>query len=289
MKPAVLLTCILLAHLNAWSQHIKESYLGFSLKGKVKALTEWNYEGNSANFKKDIIGSKFKIFYSKKGQSTALYAYDLSNHNKVIYSHTSTYDKKGRQVYLDSVGKPQTSYSDSYDSNRNLIENYYSGKYLAIRTFYNSKRIADSSYSYNYGGGFQNKTFFYYDKADDDIEESTYGPRGNFQGKETRKFDKRHNMIEEVSVDSNNRRYSKQTFKYDKNDNLLMRIDSNIIYYRGDGSQKLTSNKESSRKDVLVYTYLYYFFDKNHNWLQRNELRDGKIDRVTKREIEYFP
>ena len=124
--------------------------------------------------------------------------------------------------------------------------------------------------SYNEDGSLYSKSIHKYDEMGNQIEGNIYRSDGSLIGKQTYKYDEKGNKIE--ATDSFISMYDwKYTYKYDNKDNMIEKI-----WYCS------TGNICSSM------TYKYNEYDKTSNWIKKVEFKDGNLESVTERIIEYY-
>jgi antitoxin component YwqK of YwqJK toxin-antitoxin module len=193
MKYFILICFLSISIWGSAQRHIKQTYLGSNLKGKVKSVIEDDYNGSSTDLHKDSLNYKCKFEYNRKRQCVKFSVY-TPNGKRLMRSY---YDDKGRRINLDSSGKPEGKYVDSYDSNHKLTEKYYEHRELMSSTIYDNKGNISHATTYNSAGQIMTRTTFLYDINNNPIQEDETSLNGDgYTSKISRKFDNRHNLTE---------------------------------------------------------------------------------------------
>ncbi|MBF7092014.1 hypothetical protein IUY40_10735 [Flavobacterium sp. ALJ2] len=282
-----------------------------NLKGNVKSIYEWSYNGDSLKDK----NTRTKLHYS----SDYIFGYDLiylkfdklgkiQNHNCfdflgidnskkktvntefTIYKYNSYGDKTEIITKFDTLSddvfsKTLFKYNDIHQilemttkSYIPKIEYYYADEFLQTQIGYDSYDRRSEEHSFKYGSNDSISEYEIYDYLSDDItlrEIYTYDNSNNLK-------------IKEVSIA---KRYKKRagvyTYKYnDKND----LIEENYCFSVLDdiaGSIEINPNYEFNDKRCEKITYKYDY-DKMGNWIKKIKIEEDGISRIYDRKIEYY-
>lgn len=88
-------------------------------------------------------------------------------------------------------------------------------------------------------------------------------------------FDENHNLIEiKCGYNKDSVAYWNK-YKYDKNNNLIKEETL---------KDDLAINEDETKETITTYSYKY---DKKGNWIEKNEYKNGKIQKIIKRYIQY--
>jgi len=190
------------------------------------------------------------------------------------------YDKKGKiikKLIFDEDGTLSTKEIYHYDVKEKLIEMIY---------IFEGKEIARWDYSYEY------------DEIGNEIKFTDKSIEGTFERKEIIKYDKNGNILEvDVFTDKNTRVQfgAKIKNEYNHYNNLIK-----VKEYMDDGSLSYTTTFKYDEGGDLIEKYSYsewsdylnlkfkYEYNSKNNWIKKIEYKDGELNTVTYRKIEFY-
>ncbi len=300
---------------NCSSETAENDWIRADLGNKVESYSEFTYEAidyfglieKGRPILKPYSSSNFVRKYNKNGKLIEQNEYDVDS--TLIYKTTYLYGDSGNIIEEVKYGR-----GGSLDSKTTYLYDEI-GKKIEKNTYYTKSIFYDAHYSRN---------TYIYDKHGNLIEERKLNPDGSLNKKTTFKYDINRNLIEEKKLDSNGNLtkgsiYNKKTFVYDKNGNLV----EEKVYFRNDDYglskygkngnkiqwEKYTSvgifesmnvyrfnelddliedNDYDSKKNFISRTNYSYGYDKNGNWTQQIEYKDGIAKFLVERKFKYY-
>lgn len=244
-----------------------------NLKGKVKSLKEWEYQGS---FKKgEIIAGQLYFVHTYEYNRDGWELVEKNYGEKDIL-YTDTF------IYADGILKEKKQNNKSgllefrwifdYDKGGNLIEENFddpsdfkqSGKYIYKHT----KDKQAEKFCFNHQGDLTLKNKYLYDRNNNIIESKLYTNKDSLLLFEIMRYNDNNNKIEDIG--NINGKLEKYTYKYD--------IDGN-------------QTEECNYKGDTIFekkTFKYSDFDKIGNWLKKITFSHNVLMYIAIREIEYY-
>jgi hypothetical protein len=265
-----------------------------NLKGKVRwiASTKTSFRINDGAEQKLLTIDT--ISYNQYGNEVEHENYSPRGE---VFIKTVKYDSKGTVIQkTGKLGSSGIMVTDNYANGVHTGTNMTGadGKIMEQQTYKNDEKgrmigIAHSDKS----GTILSKTSIKYNEKGEKIEEVEFKDE-KVNRRDSFKYDNKGRLVEEdVSVND----YPVKTlYKY----NLAGKVIEKKRFADGILKERLTmkyddmgNDIEDDRydgKDSLTDSYIttYENFDKQHNWLKRNEFTGGKISDITERKIEYY-
>ncbi|MDP4265751.1 MAG: hypothetical protein Q8941_24750 [Bacteroidota bacterium] len=138
----------------------------------------------------------------------------------------------------------------------------------------------------------EKKITFKYDENGKMIEKNSYNPDGSLDERSVYKYTKDRNMIDELFYNKNGDRDGGNNFQYDSLWNLTQEVFSRGTFIKNNYSYDEYGNaiekiKHSTGSDFRDYTYKYEY-DKNFNWIKKDEFVNEAQVSITERVIIYF-
>lgn len=199
--------------------------------------------------KENLLGRVSKITESKY---TGVEKFGEIQKDSLLSEFIFQFDRKGMRIYNKSSIKTD----HKYDKMGNLIEIDWLKE----------------------DGTLDGKTILKYDEMGNNIEYYNYRSDGSLREKQTYKYDEKGNKIEDTDAYFSESKTpdttgfdSKYTYKYDEKGNMIEKIS----YCSSGNICSLTS-------------YKYDEYDRTGNWIKKAEFKDGKLESVTERVIEYY-
>jgi antitoxin component YwqK of YwqJK toxin-antitoxin module len=252
------------------------------LKGRVRLLKAETFEAEKIDGKV-IRGTKIlnysaendHIIFNENGFMVEQYYYkpDGSLNFKNTYEYNENMNKTEKKWI-----KPDGSFSGKriykYDENGNMIEeksentdNSTGSKHLY--TYDENGLLIEKSWFESYGDIYSND-IYKYDENGNMVEENSYNSDGSLNYRFLYRYDKNGMLVERDYYQMERNIRSKSLFYYDENGNVIKEKKSSSDWF---------SNKE------FVNEYKY---DKNKNWIKKTTFKDGELDRIVERIIEYY-
>ncbi len=263
---------------------IKRSLSELNLKGKVRKLTETEFDGieRSGKIQRGVVGQKKISFFDTSGYIARIRYYPQSN-TKSQMQTLFTYDKKlgitEECLYVELGGKSVLW--------RKIVIRYdKTGKQIEKEQFIHSG--VDSLLQ-------ESKTTFSYDSTYLKCEGIIYSSRNDVHGntidtsRESYIYDRKGNVLKKFSIDQKGKS-TRSEFNYDEENNLI-----EIHNYYPPGKLLPTKPEKAGKNDDKyqpkpneeITRFKYLKFDKMGNWLL--ELKSEYfIHTYTQREIEYY-
>src|SRR3989339_340573 len=214
---------------------IKSDLNNARIKGNVKTITEMVYSTNELDgkSKKNNLESKIIKRYDTKGNLLTENVYMKIQQKEFLYSQVVyKYDDRGNQVEINFIGL-----NDSIE-----------GKQVCK---YDTKGNRIEEEGYKADGKFGGKSILLYDDQGNLIKRQNLII--NIESIINYMYDSKNNIIEEN--------------RYNSGDSLYMRIK----YTYDEKNNQTSLNKYNPDKLIQSITYKYENFDKNENWLTKNE------------------
>jgi len=263
---------------------INSSLAELNLKGKVRKLTETQYDGVeiSGKIQRGIVGEKKISFFDTSGYMTRIQYYPQSN-TKSQMQTLFHYDVEHKQteecLYVELSGK-------------SIL-----WRKVIVRYNFKGKKIEKEEYIHSgVDSLLQTSTIIYsYDSNDLECNAINYSSITGLNGnnidtsRENTIYNKKGNLQEKIHSDQMGR-IIKSKYKYDKDSNLIEIHNyfpiGTLLVTKPDKSRKNTNTyRPEPNEEVTRFTYLK--FDKMGNWLL--ELKSEYfIHTYTQREIEYY-
>jgi hypothetical protein len=264
--------------------HINSSLMEMNLKGRVRKLTETEYDGIevSGKIQRGAVGQKKISYFDTSGYMTRIRYYPQSN-TKSQMQTMFNYDNKLRLseecLYVELAGKSVLwrKINLKYDAKGKKIERE------EFIHFEKDSLVQDS------------KANFSYDSSDLKCEGICYSAKNDIHGntidtsKDSYTLDFKGNVIEKNSVD-NIGKATRSVYKYDEESNLI-----EIHHYNPVG-KPLTTKPEKADKNMNEFRprpneeisrIKYLKFDKSGNWILSLK-SEYLINTYTQREIDYY-
>ncbi len=254
------------------SLHKKVTYT-YNANGKKTARNEYNYENkliNRITYKYNEWGKKVEVNFYKEDSCIVekeLYKY---NNKGIRTSYYIFYYKKDGLLYEKSIyeynNKGKLIKSDIY----NLL-----GRIKSIYS-YDNKGLKTEKYIKYYNNTLKQKGKRKYDEQDNIIISYSY-LAGELFSKEMYNYNKKGKLLERKSYlycCGKRKKNSNSTYKYDDYNNLI-----EICYTNGIG------------QGINEWTEIYenkYKYDSKHNWIELKHFSNKILDKLVKREIEYY-
>ncbi|MBI4946431.1 MAG: hypothetical protein HY840_08525 [Bacteroidetes bacterium] len=250
-KTIILFLSFLLFAFHNFEKNTKNDWVLQNLRGKVKSISENEY---------NAVQNAHKV---KKGASTGSERYVFNEIGNMI-----------EQSIYNPDGTLFSNFTCTYDGNGNKIEqNRYTNGILFRRSTFtldNNGNCTEET-MYKPDGKLFRKFIYKYDDKGNKIEKNAYKPDGSITEKFTYKYDNNSNEIEENRFIADGSIADKSTFKYD------------------DNSNKTEENKHNPNGSIAYTSTFKYEYGKNINWIKRIEFDQYKKPIVVvEREIEYF-
>jgi len=279
-----------------------------NLKGNVQSVTEKYYQVLQTKAGKDSVGQQWEMTdrnfimnFNDKGWIT--WATFYKTESTLDYRYEYKYDAGGNRI--------QETWFDSDNALDYRITRKFSEKGFLVEM----KKYTDTT------GTCDEKTIYEVDPTGNPIKTTLYDGTDAVLGSSTYKYDGFGNMIEHDDFDSKGKPTGKIICAYDgrhlktsedayTTGDVIMTKQKFVYEYRGhlSGQQNFDNTGKLVEKNLFtfndqadvsewnnydrtgfeIYNYTYtYEYDSKGNWITKNQLKDGKIVFVSKREIKY--
>lgn len=252
------------------------------LQGKVKAIskvynttvletTTYNPQGNLESIVV-LFEGETHYTYDSKGRLVSYVATDADS--LFSYGTYNTYDASGLLLI-----------SESKDTFGNDI-----GKYE-----YNAKKQITWVKHYFGDNSFFMAEEYIYDSAGNNIRMNSYDENMKLWAYTLSTYDKNNKLVEKQEFNASDPKIPEKAFKY----NADGRMSEETRYYKGAPDTRMAVSYDKYGNITMDEVYFYkkaktntttftYTYDKQGNWLTREELRDGKFNMKDVREITYY-
>lgn len=278
--------------------------LGFTCK--VKSVKDSHYSAAEkfgeevAEDLEGVVVTKFNdngdietiIFYDEKGERQGQVTYKFNDDgretDRIIYSEDGQPWIRRTTVWDGDkmMGVTTTRYRDNMEI-KSVEEYSYDGDKIKKAVYKDEATGISGEWVYKYEGENVSEIARY----DETGELEGYTRYADYKGKvgtKTESTSSDGRITSKTIVDEKNRLLSEEvegflvaTAKYDKNGNPLMLSNARL------GEQGTVYNsyiRDDSSPEVWKFTYT---FDKKGNWTERHDYKNGKLETIVKREIEY--
>ena len=252
--------------IRSWSSQYARSTSEYDMDGNLIVHISFDKNGNQGDTRKYLFESGNCTqydFYSKQNDHTTTSVYRHDDNGNMIEQFDYSGDRAiiHRPVY-------------SYDTNNNFIEKngFDREEKLSNKTIYkyeNEGILSEDEYiNYDEVGDIMYKTIIKYNKDEKVIKISEYDSEENLESSNVFSYDEKGQKIKVVKLSGDGKENSSITYKYDENGNPI---------------EKIFDYHYSLQKITFTYE-----LDNHKNWTKQNEFKDGKIEYIRERKIEYL-
>lgn len=273
MNKSVLLTGILVFFtivLAATKTDLQEA----NLFGKVKSI-----QTNRENTVYNQQGYLESITYYSGGVEA--YQYDSNNRLLTI-------------VYTNSDNKETSRSTKTYDTAGLMIKEVRKDWVEEIDNLeYNAKQQLVRIKTYYADGRLKGVSEYAYDTAGNKISEEEYNNEMELNYKTLYTYDKHNKLVEEQRFIVRDTDIPNKSYTYDEDgfvtaDTYFYNGEVEIRHeYSRDKYHNIITDEAFEMGDFISYDYIYTY-DKQGNWLTREEYRDVKLQDTQKRSITYY-
>jgi hypothetical protein len=247
------------------------------LKGKVKSLTETEYETNPVSKvpQKGKMLAKFTSQFNENGNVSETHIFNADG--SIRFMHFFTFDKSGNQTEsrlynpdMSLGGRVEYTFDEKGRKIRESIYDYY--KKLVAKHIYNyDKSQVISRESYGEEGNLTGTGFILIDANGNETEETWYTEKGTPDVKWTRSYDSLNRPV--------------QTNQYSLKDHL-----DDIEYFKYDSDSYETEDKMVDGRGALIRktNTIYLEKDQTGNWIRKVTYKFEKPVSITERIIIYY-
>ncbi len=273
-----------------------------NLKGPVKYTKKITYNMNLGKKKPNIQEIKEYAFDSLG----RIVEYNVEYpEGKVVQKTKKIYEDTllVKEILSDKNNKPFQTIEYKYDNGK-LTEK----KHLLLPT---NKIVSKEVYRYDGNkktaefytkkeGVLQQISYIVSEMSDGNIiKETKFSPKGDTVYTVYYKYDDAGNIINLKNISGTGKKFLEIKYQYDTLGNRILEVldnpPSNSVretkyYYNSnqDLVKKQVIQHYSNRNDTTTYEYEYKY-DKNNNWIEKLESRNGKPWAKSQRTIEYYP
>ncbi len=279
-----------------------------NMKGNVQSFTETYYQVWQTRAGKDSVGQQWEspdrnyiMNFNEKGYITWATFYKTGS--ILDYRYEYKYDAGGNRIqetWFDADNALDYRITRKFSEKGFLMEmKKYTDTTGACdeKTVYEPDPTGNPVKSTLYDGNdaVLGTSTYKYDVYGNKIEEDDFDGKGKPTGKTLFTYNGQHLKTSEDAYTVNDVVMTKKKFEYEYRghlsqqqnfDNTGKLVEKNVFTYNDQADQSQWENFD--REGFTVYDYTYtYEYDSKGNWITKNQLKDGKVVFVSKREIKY--